>query len=91
MKYKIQELFRGKFPNAQNLYDQLLDLENQIVNGADAVPVVRTDVKLTKTALKKEFGEPKQFKNIGVVHNDEGSYLIVSDNRKFKIVSLEDI
>lgn len=91
MKYKIQELFRGKFPNAQNLYDQLLDLENQIVNGADAVPVVKENVKLTKTALKKEFGEPKQFDKIGVVHNDEGSYLVISDNRKFKIISFEDI
>ena len=91
MKYKIQELFRGKFPNAQNLYDQLLDLERQIINGADAVPVVRHDVKLTKTALKKEFGNPKDFANIGVVHNVEGSYLILSDDKKFKIVTLEDI
>ena len=91
MKYKIQELFRGKFPNAQNLYDQLLDLERQIKDGADAVPVVKHDVKLTKTALKKEFGDPKKFKNIGVVHNTEGSYLVLSDNKKFKIVTLEDI
>lgn len=91
MKYKIQELFRGKFPNAQNLYDQLLDIERQIKNGADAVPVVKNDVKLTKTALKKEFGDPKNFENIGVVHNTEGSYLVLSDNKKFKIVTLEDI
>ena len=91
MKYKINELFRGKFPNAQNLYDQLLDIERQIKNGADAVPVVKHDVKLTKTALKKEFGDPKKFENIGVVHNTEGSYLVLSDNKKFKIVTLEDI
>lgn len=91
MKYKIQELFRGKFPNAQNLYDQLLDIERQIKDGADAVPVVKHDVKLTKTALKKEFGDPKKFENIGVVHNTEGSYLVLSDNKKFKIVTLEDI
>ena len=91
MKYKINELFRGKFPNAQNLYDQLLDIERQIKSGADAVPVVKHDVKLTKTALKKEFGDPKKFENIGVVHNTEGSYLVLSDNKKFKIVTLEDI
>jgi hypothetical protein len=91
MKYKINELFRGKFPNAQNLYDQLLDIERQIKKGADAVPVVKHDVKLTKTALKKEFGDPKKFENIGVVHNTEGSYLVLSDNKKFKIVTLEDI
>lgn len=91
MKYKIHELFRGKFPNAQNLYDQLLDFENQIKNGADAVPVVKKDVKLTKTALKKAFGDPQKFDNLGVVHNSEGSYLVLSDNKSFKIVTLEDI
>lgn len=89
MKYKIQELFRGKFPNAQNLYDQLLDLERQIKDGADAVPVVKHDVKLTKTALKKAFG--KDFNNVGVVHNEEGSYLIIADGDKFKHIALEDI
>lgn len=89
MKYKIQELFRGKFPNAQNLYDQLLDIERQIKDGADAVPVVKHDVKLTKTALKKAFG--KNFDNVGVVHNEEGSYLIIADGDKFKHIALEDI
>ena len=89
MKYKIQELFRGKFPNAQNLYDQLLDLERQIKDGADAVPVVKHDVKLTKTALKKAFG--KDFNNVGVIHNEEGSYLIIADGDKFKHIALEDI
>ena len=82
MKYKINELFRGKFPQASNLYDQLVDIERQIEDGADAVPVVKKDVKLTKTALKKAFGEPSKFNNLGVVHND---------NKKFKIVTLEDI
>lgn len=91
MKYKINELFRGKFPQASNLYDQLLDIERQIEDGADAVPVVKKDVKLTKTALKKEFGDPKKFNNIGVVHNTEGSYLVLSDDKSFKIVTLEDI
>ena len=89
MKYKINELFQGKFPNPQNLYNQLKDLERQIVDGADAVPVVKYDVKLTKTALKKAFG--KDFKNIGVVHNEEGSYLIIADKDNFKHISFEDI
>ena len=89
MKYKINELFRGKFPQAQNLYDQLLDIERQIKDGADAVPVVRDNVKLTKTALKKAFG--KNFNNIGVVHNEEGSYLIIADGDNFKHIALEDI
>jgi hypothetical protein len=89
LKYKINELFRGKFPNAQNLYDQLLDIDRQIEEGADAVPVVKKDVKLTKTALKKTFG--KDFKNIGVVHNEEGSYLIIADGDNFKHIALEDI
>ena len=90
MKYKINELFKGKFPNAQNLYNQLLDIERQINEGADAVPIVKYDVKLTKTALKKAFG--KNFKNIGIVHNEEGSYLIVSDkDNNFKHIALEDI
>ena len=89
MKYKINELFRGKFPQAQNLYDQLLDIERQIIDGADAVPVVKRDIKLTKTALKKAFG--KNFNNVGVVHNEEGSYLIIADGDKFKHIALEDI
>jgi ABC-type sugar transport system substrate-binding protein len=89
LKYNIEQLFKGKFPNAQNLYDQLRDIDRQIQEGADAVPIVKHDVKLTKTALKKAFG--KDFNNIGVVHNEEGSYLIVADGDKFKHIALEDI
>lgn len=91
MKYSIQELFKGKFPNPNNLYDQLKDLERQIKNGADAVPIVKKDVKLTKTALKKAFGEPSKFENIGIVHNSEGSYLIIATDKEFKITTLENI
>lgn len=89
LKYGIKELFHGKFPQPQNLYNQLVDLDRQIEDGADAVPVVRRDVKLTKTALKKAFG--KKFNNIGIVHNEEGSYLIIADGDKFKHIALEDI
>ena len=89
LKYGIRELFSGRFPQPYNLYDQLEDLDRQIEDGADAVPVVRRDVKLTKTALKKAFG--KKFNNIGIVHNEEGSYLIIADGDKFKHIALEDI
>jgi hypothetical protein len=89
LKFNITQLFVGKFPNPQNLYSQLQDLDRQIENGADAVPVVKENVKLTKTALKKAFG--KNFKNIGIVHNEEGSYLIIADGDKFKHIALEDI
>ena len=89
LKYKITELFQGKFPQPQNLYNQLQDLDRKIQDGADAVPVVKKNVKLTKTALKKAFG--KDFVNIGIVHNEEGSYLIIADGDKYKHIALEDI
>lgn len=91
LKYKITELFRGKFPQPSNLYDQLLDLDRKIQEGADAVPIVKDDVKLTKTALKKAFGDPKKFDKIGIINNQEGSYLIVATNKEFKIIPLENI
>lgn len=79
LKYKISELFRGKFPNPQNLYSQLEDLQKQIDNKNHATPVVVYDIKLNKTQLKKNFGDPKEFKNFGIVHNVEGSYIVVAD------------
>ena len=92
LKYTFTELFRNRFPAPDKLYDLLQDLDRQIQDGADAVPVVRKDVKLTKTALKKAFGDPKKFANIGVVHNDEGSYLIIADEKgNFKHLALENI
>ena len=89
LKYTFTELFRGKFPKPKQLYETLEDLQRQIEDGADAVPVVKRDVKLTKTALKKAFG--KNFTNVGVVHNEEGSYLIIADGDNFKHIALEDI
>lgn len=91
MKFTIKQLFNGKFPNVSNLYDQLLDFERQIEDGADAVPIVKKDIKLNKTSLKKAFGEPRKFKNIAIVHNTEGSYLVVANETGFKIISLENI
>lgn len=91
LKYKITELFVGKFCNPQNLYDQLMDLDKKIQDGADAVPVVRENVKLTKKDLKKAFDDPKKMDYIGIVHNEEGSYLVISDNKNFKIITFENI
>ena len=91
LKYGIKELFHGKFPQPQNLYNQLQDLDRQIEDGADAVPIVKDDVNLTKTALKKAFGDPKKFDKIGIINNQEGSYLIVATNKEFKIIPLENI
>ena len=91
LKYKFTELFRGRFPAPKILYNQLEDLDRQIENGADAKPVVKTDVELTKSALKKAFGNPKKFDNIGLVHNEEGSYFIIADDKGFKFIALEDI
>lgn len=91
LKYKITELFVGKFVNPQNLYNQLKDLDRKIQDGADATPIVKNDVKLTKSALKKAFGDPKKFDNIAIVNNKEGSYLIVANEKEFKFISLENI
>ena len=91
LKYKFTELFRGKFPNPQILYKQLEDLQRQLEDGADAKPVVRSDVSLTKTSLKKAFGNPEKFENVGVVHNEEGSYLVIADDKGFKFIAFEDI
>ena len=50
------------------------------LDGRDAAkPVTVYDVKLNKTQLKKAFGDAKEFNNIGIVHNSEGSYIIVAD------------
>ena len=90
LKYPFNKLFRGKLVSPQPLYETLEDLDRQIQDGADAVPIVKENVKLTKSALKKAFG--KNFNNIGVIHNEEGSYLIIADKEgNFKHIALEDI
>ena len=91
LKYKFVELFRGKFPIPQTLYKQLEDLQDQIDKGSDPVPPLKENVSLTKTGLKKAFGDPSKFKTIGVVKNTEGAYLIVSDGKAYKHIALEDI
>ena len=89
LKYKFTDLVRNRVINSDLLYKQLQDLDRQINEGADAVPVVKENVKLTKSALKKAFG--KNFRNVGVVHNEEGSYLIIAKGEDFKFIPLEDI
>ena len=89
LKHPFNKLFRGKLVSPRHLYETLQDLDRQIQDGADAVPVVKENVKLTKSALKKAFG--KNFVNVGIVHNEEGSYLIVADGDNFKHIALEDI
>lgn len=89
LKYKFNQLFSGRFPKPKQLFETLEELDNKIENGADAKPVVKSDVKITKTSLKKAFG--KNFNSIGIVHNEEGSYIIVADEDKFKYLPLEDI
>lgn len=91
LKYKFTELFRGKLPAPKILYDQLEDLDRQIQDGADATPIVKSNVELTKKDLKKAFGTPKKFNNVGVVHNEEGSYLVIADDKDFKFISFENI
>lgn len=82
-------MFRGRFPAPQILYQELEDLQRQIEFGADAKPVVKENVNLTKSALNKAFG--KKFDGIGVVHNEEGSYLVIKSDEGFKFISFEDI
>ena len=89
LKYTFSELFRGRFLSAKILYNQLEDLQRQVDDGADAVPVVKEDVKLTKSALKKAFG--KNFRNVGIVHNEEGSYLVIAKGDEFKYIAFEDL
>ncbi len=91
LKYKFTELFSGKFPKPKQLYEQLSDLQSQIDEGSEPVPPIKKDVKLNKTGLKKAFGDPSKFKSIGIVHNSEGSYLIVAKGKEFKHIALEDI
>lgn len=91
LKYKFTELFSGRFPKPKQLFEVLEDLQLQIDKGQEPSLTVKKDVKITKSGLKKAFGDPKKFNTIGMVSNAEGSYLIVSDGTAFKQISLENI
>lgn len=89
LKYGFSEIFRGKLPAPRKLFETLEDLSNQIDKGADATPVIKKDVKLTDKDLQKAFG--KKFDKIGVVHNQEGSYLVIAHKKSFKYIAFENI
>ena len=91
LKYNISDVFRGRFIIPQKLFEMLEDLDSRIEEGVESEPVVKKDVKLTKSSLKKSFGDPKKFNKIGVVHNSEGSYLVIASGSEFKIISFENI
>lgn len=91
LKYSFKELFKGKVPVAKKLFEQLEDLQTQIEKKSQPKAIVKKDVKLTKTGLKKAFGDPKEFDSIGIVFNTEGNYIIVSDGLKFNFTTLEEV
>lgn len=91
MKYKFNELFKGKLPVPLKWYDQLEDLEKQIIEGVQPRLLEVKNVKLTKKELKKAFGKPKDFNTFAIIHNDEGSYLVIADDDKYKFIALQDI
>ena len=91
LKYTISECFRGKFIIPQKLFEILEDLQGQISEGVESEPIVKFDVKLTKSDLKKAFGKPADFNKFGVVHNAEGSYLVIAHDKSFKFIAFENI
>lgn len=91
LKYSMGDLFRGKFLIPKRFFEVLEDLDSRFDEGVECEPVIKTNVKLTKTSLKKAFGDPKDFKKIGIVHNSEGSYLIIASDKSFKHIALENI
>ena len=91
LKYKFSDLFRGKFPIPKKLYDCLESLADEIDDKPFAKPIVVQDVTVGKRALKKAFGKPEEFENIGVVCNSEGAYIIVSDGKKFYYYALNEV
>ena len=91
LKYKFSDLFKGRFPIPKKLYECLESLQEDIENKSPAKPVFAKDVTIGKRALKKEFGNPKEFDNVGVVLNPEGAYLIVSDGANFQYCVLEEV
>ena len=91
LKYPFKQVFKGKLPVAQKLYELLDDLQSQIDSKQEAKAIIKKDVKLNKTQLKKAFGDPKEFNAIGIVFNTEGNYIIVSDGVKYNFATLEEV
>ena len=68
-----------------------MDCQMQPVFGLALKAIIKKDVKLNKTQLKKVFGDPKEFNAIGIVFNTEGNYIIVSDGVKYNFATLEEV
>ena len=81
LRYTFKESGLGRFPFGKSLYEILEDFQKQLNEKTYTKPIVKRDVKLNQTNLKKAFGDPKSFDYLGVVHNKEGSYLIIADEQ----------
>ena len=98
LKYKRYQMFPNGVVSSEYLYRELLDIDSKI-NGdgiagqAESAPpvIVKKNVNLTAQALGSNFGSASNFDRLGVVVNDDGTYLIVSDGSKFKYVLLDDV
>ena len=89
LKHNLSEVFSGKLPRPQKLFAILEDLDKRITYGVEPKLTVKKNIKLNNADLKKAFGA--KFRSIGIVHNEEGSYLIIADGKNFKHIALEDI
>lgn len=89
--YNLKESQLARFPFGKKLYDILEDFQNQLDKKTNAKAIIKKDVKLNKTQLKKAFGDPKDFDSVGIVFNSEGNYIIVSDGVKYNFATLEEV
>lgn len=89
--YNFKESQLGRFPFGHKLYEILEDFQNQLDKRNNAKAIVKKDVKLNKTQLKKAFGDPKDFDSVGIVFNSEGNYIVVSDGVKYNFATLEEV
>ena len=87
LKFRFVELFKGRFPIPKFLYEQLEDLQRQI----DEQHIVKENVKLNKTQLSKAFGKPEEFNGMGIVRNDDGVYIIVSNGKNFEKFEFKEV
>lgn len=91
LKHSFKESQLGRFPFGKKLYEILEDFQNQLDKRNNAKAIIKKDVKLNKTQLKKAFGDPKDFDSVGIVFNSEGNYIIVSDGVKYNFATLDEV
>lgn len=98
LKYGKTILFnRGKIVN-KFLIAELEDLQKQIneisgggsPEGYSAIEV-KENVNLTAQSLGGAFGAASNFDGVGVVKNEDGVYLVVSDGSAYKYSLMEDL